>query len=193
MILQTEIGDKMELYLRKVTIFDKQIVDDFAREHYAVKDKIEAGDCSLILGKTYEEYDDFYEWFKAEQKLDREEDLKKNQVGCTTYLVLTKEDDELIALLDMRHSLDYNHGSVYGHIGIDIRPTKRNKGYYKEILKLSVELAKELKMKNLVIACDYTNIPSKKGIERVFGDDYQLVPVEGSYYLVYEKDLRKKG
>ncbi len=193
MILQTEIGDKMELYLRKVTIFDKQIVDDFAREHYAVKDKIEAGDCSLILGKTYEEYDDFYEWFKAEQKLDREEDLKKNQVGCTTYLVLTKEDDELIALLDMRHSLDYNHGSVYGHIGIDIRPTKRNKGYYKEILKLSVELAKELKMKKLVIACDYTNIPSKKGIERVFGDDYQLVPVEGSYYLVYEKDLRKKG
>ena len=192
MILQTEIGDKMELYLRKVTIFDKQIVDDFAREHYAVKDKIEAGDCSLILGKTYEEYDDFYEWFKAEQKLDREEDLKKNQVGCTTYLVLTKEDDELIALLDMRHSLDYNHGSVYGHIGIDIRPTKRNKGYYKEILKLSVELAKELKMKKLVIACDYTNIPSKKGIERVFGDDYQLVPVEGSYYLVYEKDLRKK-
>lgn len=193
MILQTEIGDKMELYLRKVTIFDKQIVDDFAREHYAVKDKIEAGDCSLILGKTYEEYDDFYEWFKAEQKLDREEDLKKNQVGCTTYLVLTKEDDELIALLDMRHSLDYNHGSVYGHIGIDIRPTKRNKGYYKEILKLSVELAKELKMKKLVIACDYTNIPSKKGIERIFGDDYQLVPVEGSYYLVYEKDLRKKG
>lgn len=193
MILQTEIGDKMELYLRKVTIFDKQIVDDFAREHYAVKDKIEAGDCSLILGKTYEEYDDFYEWFKAEQKLDREEDLKKNQVGCTTYLVLTKEDDELIALLDMRHSLDYNHGSVYGHTGIDIRPTKRNKGYYKEILKLSVELAKELKMKKLVIACDYTNIPSKKGIERVFGDDYQLVPVEGSYYLVYEKDLRKKG
>ena len=193
MILQTEIGDKMELYLRKVTIFDKQIVDDFAREHYAVKDKIEAGDCSLILGKTYEEYETFYEWFKEEQKLDREEGLKENQVGCTTYLVLTKEDDTLIALLDMRHSLDYIHGSVYGHIGIDIRPTKRNKGYYKEILKLSVELAKELKMKNLVIACDYTNIPSKKGIERVFGDDYQLVPVEGSYYLVYKKDLRKKG
>ena len=188
-----EIGDKMELYLRKVTIFDEQIVDDFAREHYAVKETIQAGDCSLILGKTYEEYENFYEWFKEEQKLDREEDLKENQVGCTTYLVLTKEDDELIALLDMRHSLDYNHGSVYGHIGIDIRPTKRNKGYYKEILKLSVELAKELKMKKLVIACDYANIPSKKGIERVFGDDYQLVPVEGSYYLVYEKDLRKRG
>ena len=55
------------------------------------------------------------------------------------------------------------------------------------------ELAKELKMKNLVIACDYTNIPSKKGIEHVFGNNYQLVPVEGSYYLVYKKDPRKKG
>ena len=188
-----EIGDKMELYLRKVSIFDEQIIDDFAREHYAVNETIEAGDCSLILGKSYEEYETFYEWFKEEQKLDREEGLKENQVGCTTYLVLTKEDDELIALLDMRHSLNFKHGSVYGHIGIDIRPTKRNKGYYKEILKLSVELAKELKMEKLVIACDYTNIPSKKGIEHIFGNKYQTIPVEGTYYLVYEKNLRKKG
>ena len=43
----------MELYARPVTIFDEQIVNDFAREHYAVQDSIQAGDCSLILGKTY--------------------------------------------------------------------------------------------------------------------------------------------
>ena len=39
---------------------------------------------------------------------------------CTTYLVLTKEEDNLIALLDIRHSLEFPHGEVYGHIGIDI-------------------------------------------------------------------------
>ena len=183
----------MELYIRKVTIFDGELVDDFAREHYALKETVQAGDCSLILGKTYEEYESFYDWFKEEEKLDQEENLKKGQVGCTTYLVLTKEDDELIALLDMRHSLNFKNGSVYGHIGIDIRPTKRNKGYYKEILKLSVELARELNMEKLIIACDYTNIPSKKGIEHVFGNKYQTIPVEGTYYLVYEKDLRKMG
>ena len=81
----------MELYARPVTIFDEEIVNDFAREHYAVQDSIQAGDCSLILGKTYNDYENFYDWLKDVEKLDQEEDLKKGQVGCTTYLVLTKK------------------------------------------------------------------------------------------------------
>ena len=182
----------MELYARPVTIFDQELVDDFAREHYAVNDSIQAGDCSLILGKTYKDYDNFYDWFKEEEKLDQEDRLKKGQVGCTTYLVLTKEEDYLIALLDIRHSLNYEHGEVYGHIGIDIRPTERNKGHYKEILKLAVSLVKEYGIEKIVIACEYTNIPSKKGIEHVFGKDYQTIPVEGTYYLVYKKEIGKK-
>ena len=69
----------MELYVRPVTIFDKNIVTDFAQEHYAVNEKIEAGDCSLILGKSYDEYEDFYDWLKEEEKLDQEEKLKKDK------------------------------------------------------------------------------------------------------------------
>ena len=66
------------------------------------------------LKKQY--YDNFYDWFKEEEKLNQEDHLKKGQVGCTTYLVLTKEEDYLIALLDIRHSLNCHHGEVYGHI-----------------------------------------------------------------------------
>lgn len=182
----------MELYARAVTIFDEDLVKSFAREHNAVNEKIEAGDCSLILGKSYDEYKDFYDWLKDVEKLDQEEKLKKNQVGCTTYLVLTKEEDKLIALLDIRHSLDFPNGKVYGHIGIDIRPTERNKGHYKEILKLAVNITKEYGINKVVIACEYSNIPSKRGIEHVFGKEYQTVPLEGTYYLVYEKELGKK-
>lgn len=181
----------MEFYARPVTIFDEEIVNDFAREHYSLNEKIEAGDCSLILGKSYSDYDNFYDWYKEVERLNQEEKLKKDQVGSTTYLVLTKEDDYLIALLDIRHSLDYPHGTSYGHIGIDIRPTQRNKGHYKEILKLSVEIAKEYGIEKLVIACEYTNIPSKKGIESVLGNKCQMIPVEGTYYLVYEKELKE--
>lgn len=181
----------MEFYARPVTIFDEEIVNDFAREHYSLNENIEAGDCSLILGKSYSDYDNFYDWYKEVERLNQEENLKKDQVGCTTYLVLTKEDDYLMALLDIRHSLNYPHGTSYGHIGIDIRPTQRNKGHYKEILKLSINIAKEYEIEKLVIACEYTNIPSKKGIESVFGNKYQMVPVEGTYYLVYEKELKE--
>lgn len=182
----------MELYIRPVTIFDEQIVTQFAKEHYDFKEKIQAGDCSLILGKSFDEYANFYDWLKSVEKLDREENLKKGQVGCTTYLVLTKENDQLIALLDIRHSLEYPHGKVYGHIGIDIRPTKRNKGYYKEILKLAIETIKQYDITKAIIACEYSNIPSKRGIEHIFGKQNQTIPLEGTYYLVYEKELGKK-
>lgn len=182
----------MELYVRPVTIFDKELLEEFSKEHQEYKQKIEAGDCSLILGKSYEEYEDFYAWFKEAERLNQEEKLKKHQVGCTTYLVLTKEEDQLLALLDIRHSLDYPHGKAYGHIGIDIRPSKRKKGYYKEILRLALETIKDYNIDKAVIACEYTNIPSKIGIEDIFGKEYQTIPVEGTYYLVYEKVLRKK-
>lgn len=182
----------MELYARKVSIFDEQLIEEFVQEHNDYNEELLAGDCSLILGKGYLDYDNFYDWYKEEEKLNEEKDLKKGQVGCTTYLVLTKEEDYLIALLDIRHSLKFPHGEVYGHIGIDIRPTERKKGHYKEILKLSLELVKEYEIEKIVIACEYSNIPSKKGIEHIFGKEYQTIPVEGTYYLVFEKNIREK-
>ena len=97
-----------------------------------------------------------------------------------------------MALLDIRHSLDFPHGEVYGHIGVDIRPTERNKGHYKEILKLAVDLVKDFGIEKIVIACEYSNIPSKQGIEHVFGKEYETIPVEGTYYLVYKKEIGKK-
>ena len=44
----------------------------------------------------------------------------------------------------------------------------------------------------MVIACEYSNIPSKRGIEHIFKKEYKTIPVEGTYYLVYEKELGKK-
>lgn len=181
----------MELYARKVSIFDEQLIEEFVQEHNDYNEELLAGDCSLILGKGYLDYDNFYDWYKEEEKLNEEKDLKKGQVGCTTYLILSKETDSLIALLDIRHSLNFEHGYIYGHIGIDIRPKERNKGYYKEILKIALEIIKEFKIEKVIISCEYTNIPSKKGIEHIFGKNYQSIPIDGTYYLVYQKDISR--
>ena len=78
------------------------------------------------------------------------------------------------------------------NIVIYIRPTEINKGHYKEILKLALNTIKEYGIEKVVIACEYSNIPSKRGIEHIFGKEYQTIPVEGTYYLVYEKELGKK-
>lgn len=182
----------MELYIRPVSIFDEQLLIDFANEYRQTNTKIEAGDCSLILGKSYEDYENFYAWYQEEENLNQEKNLKRNQVGCSSYLILTKEEEKLIALLDIRHSLNYPHGQVYGHIGVEIRPKERGKGYYKEILQLTLTAIKDYDINKVIISCEYSNIASKRGIEHVFGKEYQLTPVEGTYYLVYAKELRKR-
>ena len=119
----------MELYYRPVSIFDKKIMDEFALEHKDNSEMYMAGDCSIILGIGYQQIDDFYKWYKMVSNLDAEEHLKKNQVCCSCYLVFRKNDDKLIGIFDIRHSLNFKFGNVYGHIGISIRPSERRKGY----------------------------------------------------------------
>lgn len=69
----------MELYARQVTIFDKDVIEDFAKEHYRYNEPILAGDGSLISGKTYQEFADFYDWYKEIENLDQEQHQKKDK------------------------------------------------------------------------------------------------------------------
>ena len=57
-----------------------------------------------------------------------------------------------------------------GHIGYDISPDYRNRGYGTRILKLALEKAKEIGLKEAVVTCLTTNLPSKKIIERQKGE-----------------------
>ncbi len=179
----------MDLYCRNVEIFDKKIFDAFVLEHKKNNEKYLAGDCSLILNKSYMQINDFYKWYRLVSNLDSEEKLKKNQVGCTTFLVLRKSDDYLIGIFDIRHSLNYKNGKIFGHLGVDIRPSERNKGYYKEILHLAIDKAKEFSINPLVISCEYDNIVSYKGLKSVFGDYEKMVLVNNTYYYIFKKYL----
>ena len=182
----------MELYYRPVSVFDKKIMDDFALEHKNNSEVFMAGDCSIILGTGYQQINDFYKWYKMVSNLDAEEHFKKGQVGCSCYLVFRKSDDKLIGIFDIRHSLKFKFGNVYGHIGISIRPTERRKGYYKEVLIHSLNEANNYNINPVVISCEYDNIASKKGIEHVYGNYKDIVPCNGTHLLVYEKYLDNK-
>lgn len=65
---------------------------------------------------------------------------------------------------------------IGGHIGYDIRPSQRKKGYGKAILRLVLPLAKELGINKVLITCDVTNIASKKIIKANGGDLEDTIP-----------------
>ncbi|MGB4966272.1 MAG: GNAT family N-acetyltransferase [Microgenomates group bacterium] len=90
-------------------------------------------------------------------------DLLEGRVPQTTYWLI--DNDEFIGRVRIRHSLNDTLMKIGGHIGYDIRPSQRKKGYGKAILKLVLPFAKKLGIDKALITCDVTNIASKKIIE----------------------------
>ena len=75
------------------------------------------------------------------------------------------EDGKYIGSVNIRHSLTPHLLGVGGHIGYNIRPSMRNKGYGTAILRLALPYARALGLERVLLTCDETNIGSKKIIE----------------------------
>jgi len=56
--------------------------------------------------------------------------------------------------------------NIGGHIGFNIRPSERRRGYGTAILALTLEKAKELRLKRVLVTCDDNNVASAKIIEK---------------------------
>ena len=85
-----------------------------------------------------------------------------------------------IGRLNLRHELTKSLYEFGGHIGYEIRPSMRQRGYGKEILRLGLEKARERGLQHVLVTCDETNIGSKKIIEANGGRFQNAVTQEGS-------------
>lgn len=89
--------------------------------------------------------------------------LMPGRVLETVYWLV--DGDTYIGRVSVRHYLtDYNR-EVGGHIGYDIRPSKRRQGYGTEILRLALVEAGEIGLTRVLLTCDFDNIASRKIIE----------------------------
>lgn len=72
----------------------------------------------------------------------------------------------LVGRSTIRHHLTPALEYEGGHIGYDIRPSERKKGYGTLILKLTLEEAQRLGLWRVFLTCDTNNIGSAKIIEK---------------------------
>lgn len=75
------------------------------------------------------------------------------------------DGDTYIGRLSIRHTLNNRLLQFGGHIGYEIRPTERRKGYGKLILQLGLVKARLLGITRALVTCDDDNIGSAKIIE----------------------------
>ena len=96
------------------------------------------------------------------------------------YIFWLIDGDEYIGRLSLRPQLNEAFLLWGGHIGYQIRPSKRMRGYGKEILRLGLLKAKERGLHRVLVTCDEDNIGSRKIIEFNGGQLENIIEVKDS-------------
>lgn len=86
--------------------------------------------------------------------------LPQGDVITSTFWLVDKE--EIVGVVRIRHE----EVDSAGHIGYDIAPHCRKKGYGFKILNLALEKAKKIGIEEVILTCNVDNTASKKIIEK---------------------------
>jgi len=104
--------------------------------------------------------ENFEEYLKRLQNHSKGIDIPEGWVQTSSFWLI--HNNEVVGVTRVRHQ----EVECAGHIGYDISPCYRQKGYGSEILKLALEEAGKLGIKEAMVTCNVENISSKKIIEK---------------------------
>lgn len=107
---------------------------------------------------------DFKSYLDYLKKREKGINLEAGHVASSEWWLLN-ENEDILGTVRLRYELNETNYEEGGHIGYDISPRHRRKGYGKLILKLILEKARTLGFKKVLITCNFDNIGSKKIIE----------------------------
>ncbi|WP_426348576.1 GNAT family N-acetyltransferase [Alloiococcus sp. CFN-8] len=87
-------------------------------------------------------------------------DLSRGEVITSNFWLIDKK--EVVGVVRIRHQeVEYA-----GHIGYDISPDYRNRGYGFQALKLALGEARKIGLEEVILTCNTDNTASKKIIEK---------------------------
>ena len=90
------------------------------------------------------------------------------------------EGDLFIGRISLRHRLVGSLDRYGGHIGYEIRPSQRRKGYGTEMLRLALPITRDLGIDKALVTCDTTNRASRTIIEANGGVLQDIIQTEFS-------------
>lgn len=107
-------------------------------------------------------------------------------VTSDTYIAVRKSDNRIVGVIDLRHHINHPILGLWGgHIGYSVRPSERNKGYAKEILRLNLQNCKRRNIVKVMITCKRGNTASEKTIIANGGVFEKEIFVDGEYIKRY--------
>ena len=145
------------LYITLPTIQDKQEVIEFKEEF------LKSGQAIAGVGGL-DKIDSYEEWLEKVLREQKKETCGEGRVPATQFLTKRIEDDKLVGMVQVRHSLNDYLLKFGGHIGDCVRPSEQGKGYATEQIGLALDFCRELKIDKVLITCKKHNIASAKTI-----------------------------
>ena len=127
------------------------------------------------LRRIGEHFDDYIRQLYKQEERDS---TTPGRVPNTEFWLI--DNDTFIGRLNLRHHLNDYLLHVAGHIGYEIRPTQRRRGYGIEILHLGLLEARAIGLTHVLVTCDEDNVGSRRIIEHNDGIFENAVVVEGS-------------
>ena len=127
--------------------------ENYAQAYRKINDAYYSNKYKKALENFQNYLKDLHDYFKGNS-------LSEGKVITSTFWLI--DEEEVVGVVRIRHK----EVEFAGHIGYDISPTHRNKGYGFIILKLALEECKKLGLEEVILTCNIGNIASKKIIEK---------------------------
>ena len=149
---------------------------------------------ALAYGKIDDKYyfnkykkalENFQGYLKYLQNYSKGNDLPQGEVITSTFWLIDIKD--VVGVVRIRHE----NIECDGHIGYDISPDCRNRGYGSQILKLALEKAINIVgIEEINLTCNIENIASKKIIEKNNGKLLGTIFDEEENEYLYKYSIR---
>lgn len=137
-----------------------ELNSDFKEEFLDFANDYESSEENRYSNAIY----DFEAFIEKLSKGKEKENLPPEFVPGIQYFMV--DGKRIVGSIRFRYYLNNKLKNEGGHIGYDIRPSERRRGYGTLILKLVLEKVIEKGLKEILITCDSDNTGSRKIIEK---------------------------
>lgn len=104
------------------------------------------------------------EYIKACKDCEDPATVPSRFVPATQFFFIRKRDNRLVGMIQVRHCFNDYLETFGGHIGYSVRPSERQKGYAKEMLKTTLPYCQKIGLEKVLITCIDGNTGSEKTI-----------------------------